>query len=204
MSSLGSVTRLISRVKAGDAAAARELFLRYFRRLAGLVRARLRGKCLGAADEEDVVQSALAGFFFGAEHGQYSQLHDHDDLWHLLVTITVRKVRKYVIYEERQKRHRDPQRNGKHARPADAPDVGDSVAEQIADPNPPPELELLAKEEIQRLLDRLGTKELRSIAVWKWEQYTDEEIAVMLGCTVRTIERKVKLIRAIWAEEGAP
>ena len=90
MSSSGSVTELICQVKKGDAAAVQELFARYFRRLLGLARAKLQGKNLRVADEEDVVNSALTGFFLGAERGQYTKLHDRDDLWHLLVKITIR------------------------------------------------------------------------------------------------------------------
>jgi DNA-directed RNA polymerase specialized sigma24 family protein len=39
---------------------------------------------------------------------------------------------------------------------------------------------------------------LRSIAVWKWQGYSTAEIASMLGCSSRTIERKLKLIRIIF------
>jgi len=44
---------------------------------------------------------------------------------------------------------------------------------------------------------------LRSIAVWKWEGYSNREIASMLGCCSRTIERKLDVIRTIWNEEDA-
>ncbi len=202
--STGSVTKLISRVKHGDAAAGHELLARYFRRLLGLARAKLQGKCLAAADEEDVVQSALVGFFLGAERGQYTQLHDRDDLWHLFVKITTRKAQKFVKQQEAQKRNPGPGRDG---RPSSAPEgtpVGDPGIDQLADPKLSPDLEVLAKEEIERLLERLGNAQLRSIAVWKWEGYTNEEIATMLGCKSRTIERKLKLIRTIWGEEDAP
>jgi len=45
---------------------------------------------------------------------------------------------------------------------------------------------------------------LRSIAVWKMEGYTVEEIAARLGCVPRTIERKLRTIRELWGEEVAP
>src|SRR5262249_49751342 len=110
MSSMGSVTKLIGLVKSRNAAAAEELFDRYFGRLLGLARARLQGRCLGAADEEDAVQSALAGFLIGAGRGQYTRLHDRDDLWHLLAMITRRKVQKLVKQQQAQKRHRGHER----------------------------------------------------------------------------------------------
>ena len=50
------------------------------------------------------VLATLAGFFFGAERGQYTQLHDRDDLWHLLVKITIRKAQRLVKEQQRLKR----------------------------------------------------------------------------------------------------
>jgi DNA-directed RNA polymerase specialized sigma24 family protein len=162
----------------------------------GVARVRLRGKYLGAADEEDVVQSALVGFFLGAEKGQYNQLHDRDDLWHLLVKITTRKAQKLVRHEEAQKRKPLPG--------SGAPAAGGPCAQDVVDPKATPDLEVLAGEEIERLLGLLGDPQLRSIAVWKWEDHTNEEIAALLGCATRTVERKLSLIRKIWAEENPP
>ena len=55
----------------------------------------------------------------------------------------------------------------------------------------------------ERLLGLLRDSQLlRAIAVWKWEDHTNEEIAAMLGCTTRTVERKLKAIRTIWNQEN--
>jgi DNA-directed RNA polymerase specialized sigma24 family protein len=37
--------------------------------------------------------------------------------------------------------------------------------------------------------------------VWKMEGYTVAEIADRLGYVTRTVERKLRLIRAVWAQE---
>src|SRR5262249_13357 len=58
MPSEGSVTRWIHRLKAGEQAALQQLWQRYFRRLVGLARRRLRDAPRTAADEEDVALSA--------------------------------------------------------------------------------------------------------------------------------------------------
>jgi DNA-directed RNA polymerase specialized sigma24 family protein len=51
----------------------------------------------------------------------------------------------------------------------------------------------------------LPTQELRDVAVWKLEGYTNEEIAAKMkdgkGCAESTVERKLARIRKIWAEE---
>lgn len=203
MSSSGSVTKLIRRIKEGDAAADQELVVRYFRRLLGLARAKLQGKCLRAADEDDVVQSALYGFFLGAERGQYPELHDRDDLWQLLVKIITRKVQKLIKHEEAQKRNPKTRSARKGSCGPEGTPLPDRDMEHLADPKLPPDLEILAQEEIAHLLRRLGNPQLQSIVGWKCEGYTNEEIATMLGCTTRTIERKLNLIRTIWAKEDA-
>jgi DNA-directed RNA polymerase specialized sigma24 family protein len=197
MSSSGSVTNLIGRVKEGDEAAARELLDLYAPRVLGLARHRLRGKNLRVADEDDVAQSVFAGFLRGAERGQYNQLHDRGDLWHLLFKITIRKAQKLVKGLERKKRCPNQGRS-----PASAdPGRSDPSVDQVADPHPPPNLEALANETIDRLLNSLNGKgQLRFIAIKKWEGYSNEEIATMLGCSSRAILRKLKLIRTIWAE----
>ena len=46
--------------------------------------------------------------------------------------------------------------------------------------------------------DLLPEPELRQIALWKVEGYTNEEIATRLDCVSRTIERKVSRIRLLW------
>ena len=51
----------------------------------------------------------------------------------------------------------------------------------------------------------LPTQELRNVAVWKLEGYTSEEIAPRLkggeGRSLATVERKLALIRTLWAKE---
>ena len=106
MSSAGSVTHWISRLKAGDHAAAQPLWEAYFRRLVDLARARLRGAPRRAADEEDVALSALDSFCRRAGEGRYPHLADRDDLWRLLVVITARKAVALVRHEGRLRRGR--------------------------------------------------------------------------------------------------
>ena len=199
MSSAGSVTELISRLKAGDAEAARKLLDLYWQRLLGLAGKKLSDQARRLGDEEDVALSALASFFLGAGQGQFTQLHDRKDLWHLLVVITTRKAIDLVQHEGRQKRSPARDQNG-----APRPTTGQADVEEVIDPRPPPDMGAILDEECQRLLDRLGDARLRSIAVWVLEGYTNEEIAVMLGCAVRTVERKLRLIRSIWSQENPP
>ena len=50
-------------------------------------------------------------------------------------------------------------------------------------------------------MQQLGDSSLRTIATWKLEGYTDQEIGAGLGCVTRTVQRKLARIRNIWAKE---
>jgi DNA-directed RNA polymerase specialized sigma24 family protein len=196
MSPEGSVTRLLDPLRAADPAAVQQLWERYFRRLVGLARKRLQGAPRRAADEEDVALSAFDSFCRAVRAGRFPQLADRDSLWRLLVAITARKAAHLVRDEGRQKRGGGTaQRTGSEAEPA---------LEELLSREPDPEFAAQVAEEYQRLLRRLGDKELESVALWKMEGATVEEIAERLRCAPRSVKRKLALIRTIWEKETAP
>src|SRR5207248_11785182 len=141
MSAEGSVTRWIARLQSGDEEAARVLWDRYFRPLVGLARKRLQGTALGAEDEQ-VALSAFDSFCRGARAGRFPDLAGRDNLWGLLITITVRKAADLVQHEHRRKRH--------PGRDAAGPDV-----ERLAGREPSPEFAAQVAEEFDGLLARL-------------------------------------------------
>jgi DNA-directed RNA polymerase specialized sigma24 family protein len=189
----GSVTRWISALKHGDQAAAQGLWEAYFRRLVGLARARLRDLPHRIADEEDVALSAFDSFFRGARAGRFPRLDDRDDLWQILVLITVRKAIDLRNYEGRASRA--------GGRVRSLTELSREGFEAIVGDEPTPELAAQLTEEYQRLMEQLGDPTLRSVATYKLEGYTDEEIAARLGCVARTVERKLARIRGIWSNE---
>src|SRR5262245_58541454 len=99
MSSKGSVSRWVTALKGGDAAAAQPLWERYHRQLVALARQKLQSARRRAADEEDVVQNAFQSFFRGVARGRFPQLDDRDNLWRLLVVITARKALDQLAHE---------------------------------------------------------------------------------------------------------
>jgi DNA-directed RNA polymerase specialized sigma24 family protein len=197
-----SVTQWVDRLKAGDPDAAQKLWERYFRRLVGLARKKLRSAPRRAADEEDVALSAFASFCRGAEQDRFPQLHDRLDLWQLLVLLTARKAFDLAQHERRQKRGGGAVLD-EAALPCPAGSSGqDAALEKIEDPQPTPAFAAQVAEECHRLLERLDSPELRSVAQRKLEGYGNEEIAAQLGCGLRTVERRLRLIRSIWEQEG--
>ena len=197
MASEGSVTRWIDQLKAGDPLAAQKLWERYYRRLVGLARKQLRGLRPRGADEEDIALSAFDSFCRGAEAGRFPRLDDRDNLWHLLVILTARKAWHLARDEARQKR------SGKGAADTPPSPADESQLDQILSREPTPEFAAQVAEEYQLLLGHLPDRELHTVAVWKMEGYTNEEIAARLDCTVRTVERKLRIIRGLWEKETA-
>ena len=203
MSPDASVTQWLDRLKAGEPDAAQKLWERYFRRLVGLARKKLRSAPRRAADEEDVALSAFDSFCRGAGQDRFPRLNDRLDLWQLLVLLTARKAVDLAQHERRQKRG-----GGAVLDEAALPGPAGSSAqggalEQIEGPEPTPAFAAQVAEECRRLLERLDSPELRDVALRKVEGYGNEEIAAQLGCGLRTVERRLRLIRSIWEQEGA-
>lgn len=197
MPSDGSVTRWIGQVQAGDPDAVSELWHRYFRRLVGLAREKLRHAPRRAADEEDIALSAFESFCRHAEEGRFPDLLDRDSLWRLLVVITARKANHLIRDEARLKRA--------GARVADSPqDDGDvPILETVLSREPTPDLAAQVVEECQRLLGKLDPN-LKKIAVWRMEGYSVDEIAAKQEVSPRTVKRKLDNIRKAWTKENAP
>jgi DNA-directed RNA polymerase specialized sigma24 family protein len=199
MSSSGSVTHWLGQLKAGDPAAAQPLWQRYFGRLVGLARDRLRGAPRRAADEEDVALSAFDSFCRAAEQGRFPRLDDRDDLWQLLVLLTARKAIDLAQREGRQKRG-----GGRVVPEADLETAqGDEEAglARVVGREPTPEFAALVAEECRRLLGMLGDDGLRALAVARLEGYTTEELAARFEVAPRTVERRLRKIRAAWSGE---
>jgi DNA-directed RNA polymerase specialized sigma24 family protein len=191
MSAEGSISRWLGELRAGDHEAAVGLWQRYFERLVDVARGKLKDTPRGPADEEDVALSAFDSLCRGVAEGRFPQLLDRDSLWRLLVVLTARKAAHLKRDAGRQKR------GGKVT--ADA----QIDLEQLLDAGPTPAFAAEMLEESQRLLDRLGDAELRSVALWKMEGYSNEEIAGRLDCGLRSVGRKLRVIRALWREETA-
>lgn len=200
MSSKGSVSQWIGPLQAGDPAAAQQLWERFFQRLVGLARVKLQNTLRRVADEEDVALSAFDSFCRGAAQGRFPQLHDRDNLWALLVTITARKACQLARHEGRQKR-------GSKAVLDEAAFIEQSgrVEEQqglaqISSRELTPEFAAQVADECRHLFALLPNTELRSVAQWKLEGDTNAEMATKLGCGLRSIERKLRVIRSLWGQ----
>jgi len=194
----GSVTRLIQFLRSGDAAerdlAARLIWQRYFRDLLELARNNLNKRIRRREDEEDVLQSMYKSFCLRQQRGEFD-LASRDALWKLLVTITLRIARNAANKQMREKRD-----VGREQTISDQDDgeSGQWVLEQMDSSGPSPAEAALLNEALERRLEMLDDAQLREIALWRLEGYTNGEIAARLDCTERSIERRLERIRSKW------
>ena len=198
-----SVTQWVSDLKAGDRGeAARLLWERYFRRPARLAQGRLGNTRPGPADGEDVALSAFDGFFQGVAAGRFPDLGNRDDLWRLLVTITARKAHNRRRDEGRRKRG-GGRVVGEGALAGPDPD-GDAFPARVIGDEPTPEFAAMVADKYRRPFGSLADESPRVVALLKREGHSHEEIARGLDCGLRTVERKLEVIRKRPLAEGVP
>jgi hypothetical protein len=196
----GSVTRWIVDLKAGQSAAVQPLWERYFARMVELARARLRlvRRRDAGSDEEDAALSAFDSLCAGLARGRFPNLADRDELWRLLVVITIRKVQAQGRHQLRQKRGGGQVRLASElAESGHVGDDEDDLLTQAVGSEPTPEFATMVAEEYRRLLERLDDDVLRKVAILRMESYTSDEIGSQLGCARRTVARQLALIRRI-------
>jgi DNA-directed RNA polymerase specialized sigma24 family protein len=185
----GSITTWLDKLKRGQPHAAQPLWERYFARLVELARGKLAGLPRRMADEEDVALSAFQSFCVAAAAQRFPQLDSRDDLWQVLVLLTARKAAQQRRYQQRQKRGGEAHEE-------------ELALDEVIGSEPDPAFATLVADQFQSLLARLADDTLRTIALRKLEGYSNGEIAALLPCSLRTVERRLGLIRSIWQEEG--
>ena len=196
-----SISQWIVGAKAGHSQAIEALWGRYFEQLVNLARQRLGTLPRRVADEEDLALSVFASFCRAAEAGRFPDLADRDGLWRLLITITAQKAVDQARHDGRAKRGGGRVR-GKSALALGGPENAlQGLAEVVGD-SPTPEFAAIMAEECSRMHNRLDD-DLRRVALAKMEDYTNQEIAERLDCSVSTVERSLRLIRKIWQREMA-
>jgi DNA-directed RNA polymerase specialized sigma24 family protein len=187
MSGEGSVTHWIHEVRSGaEGDAQQQLWERYFGRVVALARAKL-GSLRGYEDEEDIAISAMKSFFMRASRGRFPRLSDRTDLWPLLVKIAVRKT------ADAQRRLLAGRRDVRRA----------TSLEEVLVVKPTLEVVERLRDETNQLLDVLEDESLRAVARLKLQGYGNIEIAERIGRSVKTVERKLALIRVQLSELGS-
>lgn len=178
---------LLERWKAGDEHAADELYRRYVERLGRVVAAHVAVRFQPRVDPEDILQSTCRTFFRRAEAGEF-QFDDDGDLWKLLVTIALNKVRRTV--RRLSAGARDVRKEA-----ASVDDGRDAVAH-----GPEPDAILIVIDLVDHVCDSLGDR-CGQILKLRLEGRSQEEIADQLGVSDRTVRRILDEIRDSFSSE---
>jgi RNA polymerase sigma-70 factor (ECF subfamily) len=184
MADKASFADLLGRLRAGQGDAAATIVRQYGRRLEALARIQLGHGILRKEDPQDVLQSVFKSFFRRVAGGQFC-LENRQDLWTLLLTLTLHKCRHRVEYYTAQRR--DIRR--------ELPDLdGADVIWNMLAREPTPMDAAILTETVQRLLDSL-TEQQRPIVALSLEGGTVVQIARRLNVTQRTVQRVLKGVR---------
>lgn len=187
----GSVTIWLQAMCAGDQDAITRLWERYNSKLLDLARRRLRGLSHRAIDEQDIALEAFTKFYQAAKEGRLSESCNRGDLWRLLLKITLENA------IDAHRRDKAEIRGGGQVVSLEPREPDRSCSDPI-DEQPTPEMAAILVDEYSRLMEILEHEDRREIARLRLAGYQTKEIADHQGLSVRTIERRLSLIREIW------
>ncbi|MFL5246145.1 MAG: RNA polymerase sigma factor [Gemmataceae bacterium] len=183
---------LIAKWRAGDQRAAQQVFDHYAERLLYLARKRISQRLASRVDAEDVVQSVFRTFFQRAKDGRF-QFEEQDDLFKLLVRITVHKTLRQVEFHKAGKR--DPSMETSQG------DDASQHLQQFLCREPSPDTEVAFLDQLEHFLSQLDP-DGRRILEMRFQGYSNDEITAKLGIIDRRIRRIIERVRGLAEQEG--
>jgi DNA-directed RNA polymerase specialized sigma24 family protein len=156
-------------------------------------RHRVADPAFGAAD---ALQEALLMTLEAMKGGKVGSLNTEEDVVRLFRHKLAHAVLRERARAAARKRGGSGSAGWRVSRAARDPDVD---LDAIGSDTPPPEVQAIVSEEVERRLTLLDqhNPSLRAVAVKKAEGFTHEEIAGQLGGSLSTVERQVRRIKAI-------
>ncbi len=172
---------LLRRFRGGCQDAATQLYERYAHRLYALVKSKCPRELAACVEADDLLQSVFAIFFQKASKGCYD-VPAGEDLWKLLLVITLNKIRGKAAFHAAAKRNAGLTSGGREFEWAVAHKEQDNLAEVF--------LRLVIAETIEPL-----PPTYRSMVELRIEGHEVAEIAKRTGRSQRTIERFLQKFR---------
>jgi DNA-directed RNA polymerase specialized sigma24 family protein len=172
---------LVDRLRSGETAAADEIVDVYTQRLLALARSKVSRRYRRRFDPEDVVQSAFS-IFFAMTRSEKIVLERQGDLWRLLSTLTINKVRNRIHHNRAAKRDVSDEESYRGALP------------EPHDRGPGPDDVAVLEDEIRSVRHSLQPDHhfiFNSLLVGS----TAAEIAAESGCSERTVQRVAAEVR---------
>ena len=165
---------LLEKFRNGDEEAATSLFHRYVRRIAHVAQKQCATELQSRLDSDDVIQSVFRTFFRRVATGQY-QVPSGEELWKLLVVITLNKIRSLGEHHRAAKRDIRSTTSGEDWI-AQSQDL--HAGQELT------ELRLL----IEEILNKLPETQQKMVQL-RLEGHEFKEIAEQVGRSKRSVER---------------
>jgi len=203
MTPVGSVSTWLEQLKGGEEATLDKLHERYRPVLVGLAQRKLKGCTRRALDEEDVAQQTFWGFYRSLKAGRLSHLTNRHELLALLTHITACQAANQIQHEVGVAK-----RGGGKVQGESVLDVVTASGEhqrgmaQVEDRGVSPPEQALLDDCYQRYVGAVP-ENLRAFAELRLAGFTHQKIADRMGCTERTVDRKIALIMAKWQRMAA-
>jgi RNA polymerase sigma-70 factor (ECF subfamily) len=180
--------------QSGDRDAFEKIFARYSERLIRLARLRISERLASRIEAEDVVQSVFRTFF-GRMRNRRFGFEEESDLWKLLVSMTLNKLRNKVDWHTAAKRDV----RAEHSIDADRQALPSAFDADGQSPSPSAVIAFL--DLLEDFMSRLRDTDRRILEL-RLDGYSQQEIAQEMGCTERTVRRVLERIRALAEERG--
>jgi RNA polymerase sigma-70 factor (ECF subfamily) len=171
---------LLDELRGGDERASARIVDEYTDALVAVARRQMGSKLARRVDPEDIVQSTYRSLFVRMKQGEYD-LGSGRDLWKLLVTITLNKVRRKAKFHRTARRDMNMDQSV-------AAGVAVSFAEQTRDGGPTPEAAALLVDELQSVLRKVKPRD-RQIVELRMQGCSTADIAQEAGRSERSVRR---------------
>lgn len=180
MSDDATFADLLDDLRAGDEQAACRIVDEYTNALVAVARRQMGARLARRVDPEDIVQSTYRSLFVRVKQGEY-ELGSGHDLWKLLVTITLNKVRRKAKFHRASRRDMNLEQSV-------AADAGATFVDRSPDGGPTPHDAAALVEELQQVLAGLKPRD-RQIIELRLQGCSTAEIAEQTGRAERSVRR---------------
>ena len=186
------LSAILSDARVGISQAEAELHREFVDRLVRLASSRINNRFRAKIDPDEIVQSVFVSFFRRNADGDF-QFENWNDLWALLVKITIRKCSTKISGFMTAKRDVSLERTV-HKK------TGESSFDAVAS-EPTPEEVAAFNETLDQLFDLLSPLQ-QNIVSLRLQGCSNVEISEKIGRTERTVYRSLNKVREIFVSQN--
>ncbi len=175
---------LLDQLRNGDEDAAAQIVEEHTASLVAVARRQMGGRLARRVDPEDILQSVYRSLFVRVQKGEY-ELGSGRDLWKLLVTMTLNKVRRSSKFHGAEKRNMSHDQSVR----SDVNPLDHAGADE-----PGPEEAAMLVDEVRSFLDSLRPQD-RPVVELRLQGLNSIEIAEQTGRAERSVRRILQQIQ---------